>query len=521
MLRKEKVQVFTLGLIFIALLFSFPTFAQNASNGKEIFTIEQVLSAPFPSNLVAAPGAAKVAWVQNAGGVRNIWLAEGPDYKGRQLTSYAEDDGQELGGLQFTPDNQNIIYVRGGGGNRQGEIPNPLSWPDGAKQEIWMAPANGDSLRKLAEGNAPAISPTGDLVTFINRRQVWSVVLDAGSKPEQMFKIRGRAGSLHWSPDGSRLAFVSSRGDHSFVGAYHLDSKSLKYLDPSLDRDGSPVWSPDGNRIAFSRTPNQRQRLPFSPRRSALPWSIRLSDVQTGKGQEIWKADEGPGSSFRFISAANQLMWGDGNRLVFPWEKDGWTHLYAVSVNGGEAKLLTPGKFEVQFVSLAPDRKEVIYSSNQKDIDRQHLWRVAVSGSSPKQVTSGKGIEWSPVKIAGDNAIAFLSSAANMPAHASIISSTNTARALAPESMPEDFPAQHLVAPQQVIFSAADGMKIHGQLFLPKKNKQGEKRPALLFFHGGSRRQMLLGFHHRGYYHNAYALNQYLASRGFIVLSVN
>src|SRR5258708_18596388 len=43
----------------------------------------------------------------------------------------------------------------------------------------------------------------------------------------------------------------------------------------------------------------------------------------------------------------------------------------------------------------------------------------------------------------------------------------------------------------------------------------------MIFFHGGSRRQMLLGFHYMDYYHNAYAMNQYLANRGYIVLSVN
>src|SRR3989442_8673955 len=42
-----------------------------------------------------------------------------------------------------------------------------------------------------------------------------------------------------------------------------------------------------------------------------------------------------------------------------------------------------------------------------------------------------------------------------------------------------------------------------------------------MFFHGGPRRQMLLGWHYFYYYRNAYALNQYLASRGYVVLSVN
>src|SRR6202044_2240380 len=71
------------------------------------------------------------------------------------------------------------------------------------------------------------------------------------------------------------------------------------------------------------------------------------------------------------------------------------------------------------------------------------------------------------------------------------------------------------------IFSAADGLEIHGQLFMPLGIAPGERRPALIFFHGGSQRQMLLGWHYMEYYSNAYAMNQYLASLGYIVLSVN
>jgi dipeptidyl aminopeptidase/acylaminoacyl peptidase len=70
-----------------------------------------------------------------------------------------------------------------------------------------------------------------------------------------------------------------------------------------------------------------------------------------------------------------------------------------------------------------------------------------------------------------------------------------------------------------VILPSADGMPIHGQLFLPPN--ASAKAPALVFFHGGSRRQMMLGWHPMYYYHNAYALNQYFANSGYIVLSIN
>jgi dipeptidyl aminopeptidase/acylaminoacyl peptidase len=94
-------------------------------------------------------------------------------------------------------------------------------------------------------------------------------------------------------------------------------------------------------------------------------------------------------------------------------------------------------------------------------------------------------------------------------------------RDLAPDSVPADFPADSLVVPQQVIYTATDGMQIHAQLFLPPNSTPGQKHPALVFMHGGSRRQMLLGWHYMDYYNNAYGMNQYLASQGYVVLSIN
>ena len=144
---------------------------------------------------------------------------------------------------------------------------------------------------------------------------------------------------------------------------------------------------------------------------------------------------------------------------------------------------------------------------------------MGVAGGAPAPVTTGTGLEWSPA-AADDGSVAFLASDARTPAHAEVMAG-GAARRFLTSSIPADFPSAPLVEPQQVIFSASDGMRIHGQLFVPRDLKAGERRPALLFFHGGSRRQMLLGWHYMYYYHNAYAMNQYLASQGYVVLSVN
>jgi len=121
----------------------------------------------------------------------------------------------------------------------------------------------------------------------------------------------------------------------------------------------------------------------------------------------------------------------------------------------------------------------------------------------------------------GRTAVVFIGSGPKRPPQPVVAISGEAARPLAADTIPAEFPQNALVEPQAVIFSATDGMKIHGQLFLPAGIKAGERRPAVLFFHGGSRRQMLLGWHYNYYYRNAYALNQYLASRGYVVFSVN
>jgi len=492
--------------------------ALASSLGAKTFTIEQVLSAPFPEDLTAAPNGKKVAWVSNERGSRNVWIASAPDWKGASVTAYASDDGVEISQLEWTPDSASVLYVRGGDfefPERPG--PNARSDPAGVSQAIWIV-TPGSPPRKIADGNSPAVSPKADGIAYLKEGQIWWVGLGASDSPVHLIEARGHASELRWSPDGSMLAYVTTRRDHSFIAVYDAAKKSVEYLDPSVDRDFDPVWSPDGSHIAFVRIPASRGGA-FVPERSAAePWSIRVAAVSDGKGRQIWKGDAGQGSAFHGLASRHQLFWAKGDRIVFPWESDGWVHLYSVAIEGGRAGLLTPGPFEIENADMTQDRSTMLYASNQDDIDRRHLWRVSVASGPPAAITSGDGIEWSPVSAGSD--IVYLHSDARLPARP-VVRSGADVHDLAPDTIPADFPASSLVVPQQVIYGSADGMSIHGQLFLPPDSRAGERHPALIFMHGGSRRQMLLGWHYMFYYSNAYALNQYLANQGYVVLSIN
>lgn len=531
-------------------LFAVSTFSPVAEAQKAP-RLEQFLSAPFPSELTAAPAKGRVAWVFNAQGVRNVWVAEPAadgSYKSRQLTPYKDDDGQDIGQLSWTPDGETIVYTRGGDLEFLDKPnPNPTSSPEGVEQNIWAVSFTGGAPKKLGDGHSPAVSPKGGSVAFIAKGQVWLAKLDGVDKAEQLIHSNGDSGSLRWSPDGSKLAFTSRRTDHSFIGVYDVGAKSLIYLDPTVDTDREPAWSPDSRRIAFIRVPVSKGHLPFNPRREGDPWSIRIADASSGKSQEIWRAEPGAGSVLHDAVAENQLIWAAGDRIVFPWERTGWLHLYSVALSGGSAKLLTPGNFEVEYVSASENRQEIVYSSNQDDIDRRHIWKISPNGDRPEAVTSGSGIETAPVFASDNRTILALRSDARTTLRPALAASNakGELRDLAPESLPSDFPANAMVIPQQVVFSGADGMQIHAQLFLPRNvtdgagrnsndsagpnasdgsrgnANDGSRHPALVFFHGGSRRQMLLGWHYMLYYSNAYGMNQYLASRGYIVLAVN
>ena len=199
-------------------------------------TVRDVMTYSFAQGLVAAARAEVIAWVENDRGARNVWVAQGPAWSGRALTRYDLDDGQESAGLALTPDGAQVLYVRGGAPNPQGEAPDPISTPDVEGRSVWVVPTSGGEPHKVVDAGGFTLSPDGSRMAYGKGREIWVVALASGSEPRKVATIRGSAGSLTWSPDGTRLAFTSGRGDHAFVGVMDVSDGQLRYLDPGVAR---------------------------------------------------------------------------------------------------------------------------------------------------------------------------------------------------------------------------------------------------------------------------------------------
>lgn len=568
----------------VALVTASPVAAQSRP------TIAQFMSPASPLEITTAKKADRIAWMAYDEGKRNVYTAAAPEYRPVRLTSFMLDNGIDVSDVTLSDDGRIAVFVRGSAPNREGWVANPSHDPDGARREIWAVRTNGGTAWAIAEGASPELSPDGRHVLYVRDGQVYrarvsrdvpTTAIDSGLKP--FITTWGVNSSPRWSPDGSRIAFVSTRNDHAFIAMYDVNTRSVSYVSPSVDFDGVPTWSPDGKEIAFTRRPG----LPFGQQGQAGTGSIGNPAGPAGRGGSagvcagVGRGGRGGGrfggapdtattidrdfpglcrATFaggytlsimvanvdsaaqlgytareawhnepneRVFANISRMSWGDGH-LVFPLNPpdDEWDRYWSVKLDGSTTRPVllttTDGLIEdATSAMLSPDGRTLYYCTNANDIERRDIWAVPVAGGTPRQVTSGDGIETYPQPLASGRELAVLYFDARTPASVGIVpASGGTARVVFP-TLTSTFPTDAHVVPQVVRIKALDGVDVPNQLFLPKDLRPGERRPALVFVHGGPARQMLPGYHYMQFYHWSYAYNQWLASQGYIVMSVN
>jgi dipeptidyl aminopeptidase/acylaminoacyl peptidase len=558
-------------------------------------TIEQFLNPASPLDLASAKKTDRVAWVAYDRGMRNVYTAAAPDFKPLRLTRFLDDDGVDVTGVRLSDDGSVAVFVRGSAANRVGWIANPSHDPAGGERAIWAARTSGGAAWRVAVGAAPELSPDGRWVLYVRDGQIYRARVAQGTPPTAMdtgavpfIKEWGNNGSPRWSPDGSKILFVSGRDNHALIGVYDVKTHKVDYVSPSVDCDGSPTWSPDGKRIAFTRRPGTPFGLQAQTGQGGIgnppgpataggrgggggcggfaggrggggggggggrggrgggrgetmdpllrspglysatftggyTLSFMVADVATLEAREFWHNQ--PRDSV--FNNAN-IRWA-GDNVIFSAQvpNDEFDRWFSVSIAGSAPQPVklttTDGLIEdATSVALSADGRTLYYCTNAGDIERRHIWAVPTAGGTPpKQISTGGGIETYPQPLASGKRLAVLYFNAAQPASVGIVPAEGGAPKVVFPTLPRDFPVAAHVTPEIVLTKAADGLEIHNTLFLPKDLKPGERRPAMVFVHGGPPRQMMPGYHYMQFYHWAYAINQWLASQGYVVLSIN
>jgi dipeptidyl aminopeptidase/acylaminoacyl peptidase len=634
-----------------------------ASAPPKVPSYQQFLSPASPQEVVSARKVDRVAWVDYAEGKRNAYTAAAPLFAPVRLTNFLKDDGIMMSGIKISDNGSTVVFLRGEGPNREGWSPNPSADPNGFEHAVWAARTSGiGGAWRVVDATNPELAPDGSAILFVKGGQIFRAKVtpvkpvsevDRGEKA--FISEWGVQSDPKWSPDGRKIAFVSTRTDHSFIVVYDVAARSVKYMSPSVDFDTMPLWLPDSKHVVFMRRPglpfgqqaqqgaggiglppgpaaqtpaaaapggrggrrgNQNAAAPAaannapegSPPQTATaapggrgggPGSqgaatpavannspglmqatfkggytlaFYKADVTTGDAQETWHnqpndalvANVGQahlaGDLVIFQFGGGRGGGGGGGRggrgarggapggaaatpAATPGSPaapvDEWDRYYALNVMDPSARPVllttTDGLIEDRTsIAVSADEKTFYYCTNAKDIELRHIWAVPVGGGTPAQITTGEGAETYPAPLASGKYLATISASWNMPQSVGVwkigtpgTSGTEASAAAAPPqkiifptSRP-GFPMDAHVKPEIVITKAADGLEIHNQLFLPADLKPGERRPAIVFVHGGPQRQMMPAYHYMQFYHWAYGINEWLASQGYVVMSIN
>jgi dipeptidyl aminopeptidase/acylaminoacyl peptidase len=490
------------------------------------YSLSELMATPYISNLTAASNKATLLFTANQQGKRNLFMVDGSGKAARQLTQFNEDDGLELTSVSISADGEWAVFVRGGdhGANSAARATNAASYISPQKIQLYSVRISTSEMKLLGDGDFPLFHPGSGKLVFLKGNQPWIVPVDGSQAPKPLFQVTGAVRSMQWSPDGNSLAFTSRRGAYSFVGVYREGQSRIQWIAPSFSRDDYPRWSPDGQQLAFIRQPASGGELDSLLKKKHSTWSVMVAALNDEPAKEIFTTPATLRGSVPSWQGAFNLNWPVQDRIVFLSYQDGWPHLYTVHPQTKTVQQLTKGKFVVEDISYSSDGKQIAFCANTGntpgDNDRRHIGIVPVTGGSIQWLTSGDGIETAPCFTSGDKEIAFLSNTAQRPVLPALCKLPSNAKPeLLAKELLGNFDYSKLVTPKQVNFKSPDGVTVFAQMFAPK-NATG-KSPAIIYVHGGPRRQMYLGWHTMDYYFYDYQTNQYLASLGFVVLSVN
>jgi dipeptidyl aminopeptidase/acylaminoacyl peptidase len=241
------------------------------------------------------------------------------------------------------------------------------------------------------------ISPDGNHIVYVRvshdimtdraRRNLW--IVDAtGANNRPLRSEAKNFSSPRWSPDGTRLAYVSAAEGSPQLYVRWMDSGQTALLTNLVEAPGAIAWSPDGKSIAFTQlVPVKKPPLATPPEKpEGAQWAPPVKVIES----VVYRAD------------------GAG------YLETGYQHVFVVSAEGGTARQLTDGEFNDDGpLSFTPDSQRIVFSANrgpdwERDPQESEVFTVDIATQKLTQLTSRDGPDNSPVVSPDGKKIAYL-----------------------------------------------------------------------------------------------------------------
>jgi dipeptidyl aminopeptidase/acylaminoacyl peptidase len=395
-----------------------------------------------------------------------------------------------------------------------------LAYIQGGRLYLTRAGRPGDAMRQATLLYAPAApvtgltwAPSGRMLACVSAGRAYVIELDPPSVRD--LRVAGAVRPLYheppiaWSPDGERLAVTTV-----VEGRWGLTV---------MARDGTVIWRSTSDELQGPTTWLHADRLLYaesSQGHTTRTWhslSLRGAAVRA-----VWREHEPDGLGQAFRPRALP----DGRSAVMVLRHEGWWHLYVLDTDHATVRALSSGACEdaghaMDLPDVSPDGREVVFASNRIDLGQRHLFAVDVESGKTRQLTPNAGTSVEPQWSPDGRRIVFKHSTAQHAPELWLVSRDGTGMRRLVGSMPEGAATDRLPVPALVHTRGANDWEIPGYLLTPQSRTPGRRYPALVYVHGGGMRQMREGFPPLEAYAFFYAVSLWLAGRGVVSYLVN